>query len=306
MKRVHVISVGDPRLCELAIVLKSKGHEVTTSAMDIMEPVRGKLEKFDILPEQEGWFPEKLDKEYDFVVPANDVPSNNPELVRARELNLLVLSFPEYIFSRIKNKTRIMVSGKKGKRTIVEMMIYALRKNNLLFDYVVTDAEDDDIRSMSWSYDARMAILEDDDSTFSPFLKKQINEYYRPHILVMQDVRWEPSDAFPDKEEYINSLKRLIGSIERDGKLIYCEKDPELVSLAGIIREDLTGMPYKEHTIREDEEGIFLVSRFGEYKVNRKDSEFLEALNGARIACRQMGLKDQAFYEAISEYSFLK
>lgn len=303
MKRVHIISVGDPRLCELAIALKTKGNEVTCSGVDIMEPVRGKLKKYEILPEEEGWFPEKLDKEYDFVVPANNVSTDNPELVRARELNLLVLSYPEYIFTRIKNKSRVMVSGGKAKSDVIKMMFYAMQKNNLLFDYVIT-AKAGDTPAVSWSYDARMAILEDDDNTFSPFIKKQINEYYRPHILVLPDLEWTPSQSYPTYESYLESLKRLVASIDRDGKLIYNDKISDLESLAALVREDVTAMPYKEHAIREDESGMFLVSRFGEFKVNCKDTAFLENLNAARIACRQMGLQDKDFYDAVSKYSF--
>ena len=48
MKRIHIISVGDPRLSELAITLKTKGNEVTCSGVDIMESVKAKLKKFDI------------------------------------------------------------------------------------------------------------------------------------------------------------------------------------------------------------------------------------------------------------------
>ena len=301
MKRVHIISVGDFRLCELAIALKAKGHQVTCSGVDIMEPVRAKLIKHDLLPEKEGWCPEVLDKDYDYVIPANNLSIDNPELQRAKELNLLVLSFPEYIFQRIKNKSRLLVSCQKGKDSIINMIYYALRKNNLLFDYVFSDDMNDE-PALSWSYDARMAVLEDD-TTFSPFIKKQINEYYRPHIFVLSDIRFEKEGQ--SEEEYKQTLMRMLSSIERDGKFIYNQKMPLLTELAELVREDVTAMPFTEHAINETEEGIFLTSRFGDFKVHRKNSEFLENLNAARIACRQLGLQDKDFYEAISEYSFL-
>lgn len=301
MKRVHIISVGDSRLCELAIALKAKGHQVTCSGVDIMEPEREKLIKHDLLPEKKGWSPEVLDKDYDYVIPANDLSLDNPELQRAKELNLLVLSFPEYIFHRFKNKSRILVSGSKKQDSIIEIIYFALRKNNILFDYVFSEGIKND-PALSWSYDARMAILEDD-TTFSPFIKKQINEYYRPHIFVLADVVKEREDLSDD--EYKQSLKRMLSSIERDGKFIYKQGEPLLAELAEMVREDVTAMPFGEHAVKETEEGVFLTSRFGDFRVNRKNPEFLENLNAARIACRQMGLQDKDFYEAVSEYSFL-
>ncbi|MGL4293917.1 MAG: Mur ligase family protein [Bacteroidales bacterium] len=304
MKRVHIISVGDSRLCDLAIAFKAKGHQVTCSGADIIEPVRMKLLKHDLLPQKEGWCPEVLDKDYDYVIPANTLSLDNPELQRAKELNLLILSFPEYIYQRVKNKSRILVSSSKGKDSIINIMYYALRKNNILFDYVFAEGIDDE-PALSWSYDARMAILEDD-TTFSPFIKKQINEYYRPHIFVLSDVAREKSDV--SQEEYKQSLKRMLSSIERDGKFIYKQQDPllaEMAALAEQVREDVTAMPYAEHAIRESEEDIFLTSRFGDFRIGRQTPEFLENLNAARIACRQLGLQDKDFYEAVSAYSFL-
>ena len=196
-----------------------------------------------------------------------------------------------------------MVSGGKNMNDVIRMMFFAMQKNNLLFDHVIS-VDNQDIPSMSWGYDARMAILEDDDSSVSPFIKKQINEYYHPHILVLPDLHWEPSDIFPEYEDYLQSMKRLIASIERDGKLIYNERISDLGMLAGLIREDVTAMPYKIHPVKEEDGHTLLTSRFGEFKVNKADDAFLENINAARIACRQMGLPDKDFYEAISEYSF--
>ena len=302
MKRVHIISVGDTYLCELAVALKAKGHQVTCSGKDIMKPVRDILAQHDLLPAHEGWFPERLDKEYDFVIPANDLPIDNPELQRAKELNLLVLSFPEYIFQRFKNKSRILVSGNSGEDSIIRIMFYALKKNNLLFDYVFSE-ELDNHPALSWSYDARMAILEDDNA-FSPFVKKQINEYYRPHILVLSDENVTSTRLYASRQEYVEALQRLLLSIGRDGKFIYNQKSPLFNELARQVREDITAMPYSAHPVRETEQGVFLTSRFGDFKVSRSDTSFLENLNAARIACRQMGLQDKEFYEAVSEFSF--
>ena len=188
MKKVHIISIGDPHLAELAILMKAKGYEVTCSGKDIMEPVRGKLEKFNLLPEQDGWFPEKLNNKYDFIIPANNITVDNTELWRAKELDCLVLSYPEYIYARIKNKTRILVIGDENKDDVLKKIFFVMKKLNLLFDYVVSDTLGYE-PAVRWWYDARMAIIEDD-KTYLSFIKKQINEYYRPHILLLIDAKF--------------------------------------------------------------------------------------------------------------------
>ena len=41
---------------------------------------------------------------------------NNPELIRAKELGILIQSFPEFIYDISKSKTRVVVAGSHGKR----------------------------------------------------------------------------------------------------------------------------------------------------------------------------------------------
>lgn len=47
----------------LALTLQKKGHTVTGSDDVIYEPSRTRLAQAGLLPEQEGWFPEKITPE---------------------------------------------------------------------------------------------------------------------------------------------------------------------------------------------------------------------------------------------------
>ncbi len=299
MKKIHIISIGDFRLCDLAIVFANKGYQVTCSGIDIMEPTKGKLASHGLLPEQEGWFPDILDKDYDFVIPANDLDINNPELIRAKELNLMVLSLPEYIYSRFRNKSRVLIAGSLNCDAIINMMSFAFEKNNQLFDYIYNETITDKL-AISFGYDARMALIQDD-ATYSPFLKKQINEYYRPHILVISDVNDLGGIENLNQEEKKAEVKKLIDSIERDGKFVFNQNDPILNELSQTVREDITALPFTTHPVKEDNPHC-LVSRFGEFELDYTSETFLNNVNGARIACRQMGLQDKDFYDAISLY----
>jgi UDP-N-acetylmuramate: L-alanyl-gamma-D-glutamyl-meso-diaminopimelate ligase len=272
---------------------------VTCSGVGIIEPEKEKLAAAGLLPDSEGWNPDVLTKDYDYVIPANDLSLDNPELVRAKELNLLVLSFPEYIFHRFKNKSRMLICEPEAHDSIREIVYFALKRNNVAFDYVFAKGIQGD-PALSWSYDARIALLEED-RTFSPFIKKQINEYYRPHIFVLAQVVKDRPDM--TDEEYKASMKRMLSSIERDGKFIYLQREPLLCELAEMVREDVTAMPIGEHATRTDADGqTYLVSRFGDFRIGRHTPEFLTNLNAARIACRQLGLQDKDFYEAVSHF----
>ena len=58
--RVHFIAIGGSAMHNLAIALVRKGYQVTGSDDEIFEPSRGRLKNHGVLPEQEGWYPEKI------------------------------------------------------------------------------------------------------------------------------------------------------------------------------------------------------------------------------------------------------
>jgi len=61
--RTHFIAIGGSAMHNLALALHNKGYQVTGSDDAIFEPSKSRLEKKGILPEQLGWFPEKITSE---------------------------------------------------------------------------------------------------------------------------------------------------------------------------------------------------------------------------------------------------
>ena len=138
MRKVHLISVTEPLVLDLALAIHEKGYDVSVSGDGIAEEVIAKLHAAGCTCHGDGWFPERLTKDNNFVVLGATVKQDNPELIKAKELGLLILSIPEFIFQRTKEKTRVVVAGSRGKKTIISMIIYALQRQKLAFDYALT------------------------------------------------------------------------------------------------------------------------------------------------------------------------
>ena len=134
MRKVHLISVTEPLLFDLALAIHQKGYEVSVSGAGLTEKSLAKLQEESCTCHGDGWFPERLTKDIQFVVLGAAVRQDNPELIRAKELGLLVLSIPEFIFQRTKEKTRVVVAGSRGKKTIISMIVCALKRQKLAFD----------------------------------------------------------------------------------------------------------------------------------------------------------------------------
>ena len=89
----------------LAISLVKSGYQISGSDDKIYDPSLTRLKKYDILPNELGWFPKKISNDLDFVILGMHARNNNPELLRAQELGLNIVSYPEFIYNFSKNKT---------------------------------------------------------------------------------------------------------------------------------------------------------------------------------------------------------
>ena len=97
--KVHFISIGGSVMHSLAISLANSGFQVTGSDDKIYDPSLTRLKKYGILPNEFGWFPEKISNDLDVVILGMHAKKNNPELLRAKELNLNIVSYPEFIYN---------------------------------------------------------------------------------------------------------------------------------------------------------------------------------------------------------------
>lgn len=303
MRKVHLISITEPIVLDLAFAIREKGYEVSVSGDFLQESQAMRLRNAGITYRGNGWFPEKLTKDIHFVVLGATVKSDNAELVRAKELGLLVMSVPEFIFQRTKSKTRVVVAGSHGKKSIISMIVYALERQKMSFDYALSS----DIVSLpgkvGLSYAARIAIIEGDEHVTSALEARFQLEFYRPHIGIISNIDWTESKDHHTLDGYISTYRNFTASIEREGKLIYFGNDRIASSLAEQVREDITAIPYEPHTVIEENGLTYLNTRYGNFQVRLPDAYFLTNLNAARLVCRHLGMKDADFYKAISDYS---
>ena len=64
----------------LAVALKQAGHEVSGSDDEIFDPSRAELIKQGLLPDKEGWHPDRLDQSFDAVILGMHAKKDNPNI----------------------------------------------------------------------------------------------------------------------------------------------------------------------------------------------------------------------------------
>ena len=168
MQYFHFIAIGGAVMHQLASHLRNQGNRVSGSDDAIFEPAKSNLEKLGLMPEQIGWFPEKITTNIDAIILGMHAKSDNPELIKAQELGLKIYSFPEFIFEQCKDKTRIAIAGSHGKTSITSMIMHLLRTNQKAFDYLVGAKLDGFDFMVKTSNDAPLMVIEADEYLTSP------------------------------------------------------------------------------------------------------------------------------------------
>lgn len=303
MRKVHLVSGAESLMFDIALAIREKKYDVSVSGYGFTDEMMELLKKSGYSYYGEGWFPEKLTKDINFVVLGSAVDKDNPELIRAKELGLLVMSIPEFIYQRIIEKTRVVIVGKRGKKTILSMVSYVLLKQKVVFDYALASKTQVLPNQVRVSYESRIALIEGEALETSALDTRARMEFYRPHIAVLTNISQEHTVGESSPKTDIESYKSFFKSIEREGKLIYYKGDETVKKLVEDIREDITAIPYEKHQIEEENGKPVLSTRYGQFPVYVPDSYFLINMNAARLICRQLGVKDSDFYQAVSDYS---
>ena len=103
--RIHLIAIGGSAMHNLAIALHHKGYKVTGSDDAIYDPSKDRLLKYSLLPKKMGWYPSKIKSDLDAVILGMHARKDNPELLRAKELGLVIKSYPEFLADYSVDKT---------------------------------------------------------------------------------------------------------------------------------------------------------------------------------------------------------
>ena len=222
---VHFIAIGGSAMHNLAIALSRKGFNVSGSDDEIFEPSLSRLEKQGILPEKIEWNTENIHPGLDAVILGMHARIDNPELLKAKELNLPIFSYPEYLYEQSKDKIRLVIGGSHGKTTITSMLLHACKKLKIDVDYMVGAQLEGYDCMVRLTDTAKIMILEGDEYLNSPIERRPKFHLYKPSIALLSGIAWDHINVFPTFENYLEQFDIFCNCIEKKGLLIYNEED---------------------------------------------------------------------------------
>ncbi len=223
-KKVHFIGIGGIGVSAIARMMMLEGKKVTGSD-------RGKSEITDGLKALGavvyiGQKAENIDQDTDLVIYSIAITDDNPELVRAKELGIAAITYPQALGIISEQKYTIAVSGAHGKTTTTAMIAKVLIDAGLDPTVVVG------------------SLLKDHHSNFiagkSEYLVAEACEYRRsflnlsPKILVITNIDDDHLDYYKDIEDIKSAFVEMIKKIPRDGFLV-CDKEQS--HIADVVKE---------------------------------------------------------------------
>ena len=301
--RIHFIAIGGSAMHNLAIALQNNGYQISGSDDEIFEPSRSRLAKRGLLPDQEGWYPQKITAGLDAVILGMHARQDNPELIKAQELGIKIYSYPEFLYYHSRNKKRVVIGGSHGKTTITGMIMHVLKYMGRSFDYMVGSKLKDFDVMVKLSEDAPVMIFEGDEYLTSPIDRRPKFHWYKPHIALLSGIAWDHINVFPTFENYVDQFRIFIELMEKGGSLIYNKNDNILkVLVEEFERTDISRLNY---TVPEFEikNGITSIVA-GKFKVPLKvfGRHNLMNINGARLVCNNLAVSDEEFFDAIADF----
>ena len=300
--KVHFIAIGGSVMHNLAITLKQLSYEVSGSDDKIYDPSRSRLEKYNLLPENLGWFPELIDKEIDFIVLGMHAKKDNPELLKALDLDCKIYSYPELIFEFSKSKTRITIGGSHGKTTVSSMILHVLDFYNVKVDYLLGAQIEGFENMVHITDDNEFILIEGDEYLSSPIDNSPKFHKYNSNIAVITGIAWDHINVFPSFENYISQFEKFIETITDGGVLVFNELDELVLDIVNKSEKTIRKIGYGKPNFEIVDGVTYVKTSEGDVPLKVFGDHNLSNLSAAKQICALMGVFDDEFFAAIASF----
>ncbi len=300
--RIHLIAMGGSIMHNLALALHRQGHEVSGSDDEIYDPARRRLAASGLLPDQMGWSASSISTDLDLIIIGMHARPDNPELVRAQELNISIQSFPEFIYQQSRDKQRVVVAGSHGKTTTTAMILHVLQELKFEFDFLV-GAQLEGFDLMVKLSDAPLLIVEGDEYLSSPIDRVPKIWHYHPHISIITGIAWDHMNVFPTFAEYKGAFSQYLETMEPAAHVFCAGEDEILLQMMIESKADIKAEPYFpfESFIERGQTFIKLGGITAPLQIFGRHN--LTNLRAAYLVLKELGVSDEQFLLSIQRFT---
>lgn len=213
---IHFVGVKGTGMSALAQVsAKIEGATITGSDVEERFFTDAVLERAQI--PVLNFAPENVEK-VDLVVASAAYTDSHPEIARALELKVPVLSYPQYLGRLMGKKRGIAVSGTHGKTTTTAMIGLTLIQAGI-DPTIVVGSDVPSIGGNAYSGHGEFFLAES-----CEYRRHFLN--YSPEYLIITNMEFDHPDYFRDLEDVITAFTEFARKVPEHGHLIIWAGDP--------------------------------------------------------------------------------
>jgi len=301
--KIHFIAIGGAAMHNLAIALHVKGYSVSGSDDEIFEPAKSNLQKIGILPEKQGWFPDKITGELDAIILGMHAKADNPELMKANSLGIKIYSFPEYLYEQTKQKIRVVIGGSHGKTSVTAMILHVLKHCNIKFDFMVGAHINGFETMVELNNDSKIAVFEGDEYLSSAIDRRSKFILYQPTIALLNGIAWDHINVFNTFESYLNTFRDFLNCVRPEGTIIYYQHDEQVKKIIEQHSGNQNCIPFGIHESAIENGQTYLIHEHQKIPIKIFGDHNMQNICGALSVCTQLNIPLPDFYKAIQSFS---
>lgn len=237
VKNIHLVGIGGIGMSGLAVLLKSKGFQVSGS--DSKDSANLKRLRSQDIKVFIGHRESQISDDIDILGYSSAIDKENPELIQAKKKGLSIFKRAELLVELCKGKKTIAISGSHGKTTTASLLGYLLTSLGYNPAVFVGGISLNCFQGAWWGDDYFVAEADESDGSYLCF---------NPWVSIITNIDCEHLD-------YYGSLAKLRKSFlkfakETRSKVIVFGDDPYLIKiLSSINAEGITFGWGKKNTL---------------------------------------------------------
>jgi UDP-N-acetylmuramate--alanine ligase len=230
-KRIWLVGIKGAGMCGLAKLLVERGCNVSGSDLDKEFAFTQELSGLH-LHIVTGFSASNIDRELDMVVYSTAWPTA-PELDKARQLGVPVISYPEALWSIVGDRRVIAVCGCHGKTTTTGIVGHILVEAGWSPTFL-GGAPYPSLRSSAGYGEGRYAVIEADEY-------QNKFRYYHPFAVVITNLGYDHPDYFVNEQHYFKVFADFVQRVADDGIVVGNADDAKVRRLAGFCKTRFIG-----------------------------------------------------------------
>lgn len=218
-KYIHFIGIGGIGTSAIAQILHNKRKKISGS--DLVPSQLTKSLKLSGINVKIGHDEKFISKKHDLIIYSPAIPNSNPELKKAKSLNIKTISYSHALGQLTKDYFTIAIAGTHGKSTTTAMISLITEKAGL-DPSVVIGTKIKQFKNKNFRVgDSEYLIIE-------------ACEYKRtflaihPDILVLTNIEADHLDYYKDLDDYKNAFKDLVKKVPKNGQILINDKSKHL------------------------------------------------------------------------------